>query len=151
VSGGRVLPEIHEARKRGILFDVGHGCGSFDFDVAATAIADGFPPDTISTDLQQRHIGVLPQHDLPLTMSKLHAAGMPMADVFTAVTHAPAMAMRRPHLGTLATGTEADLTVLAWAETIGQLEDTSGKSRNGGQWSVLLTVRGGMVVEELRD
>ncbi|MBT4863678.1 MAG: amidohydrolase family protein [Planctomycetaceae bacterium] len=147
VSGGRVLPEIHEARKRGILFDVGHGCGSFDFDVAATAIADGFPPDTISTDLQRRHVEMLPQHDLPLMMSKLHAAGMPIDDVFTAVTHAPAMAMGRPHLGTLATDTAADLTVLAWDETIGPLADTSGKSRNGGQWNVLLTVRGGTIAE----
>ena len=148
VSGGRVLPEIREARKRGILFDVGHGAGSFDFDVAAAAIADGFPPDTVSTDLQRRHIGMQPQHDLPLTMSKLHAAGMPMADVFAAVTHAAAMAMamRRPHLGTLATGTAADLTVLAWDETIGRLEDTSGKSRNCGRWNVLLTIRGGTVV-----
>ena len=151
VSGDRVLPEVHEARKRGILFDVGHGCGSFDFDVAASAIADGFPPDTISTDLQRRHIGMLPQHDLPLTMSKLHAAGMTMADVFNAVTHAPATAMRRPHLGTLATDTEADLTVLAWDETIDTLADTSGKSRNGGQWNVLLTVRGWVITKESRD
>jgi dihydroorotase len=151
VSGGRVLPEIREARKRGILFDVGHGAGSFDFDVAAEAIADGFPPDTISTDLQRRHIGMSPQHDLPLTMSKLHAAGMPMADVFTAVTHAPATAMRQPHLGTLANGTAADLTVLARDETISTLADTGGKRRDGGQWSALLTVRGGMIVEGARE
>jgi dihydroorotase len=148
VSGSRVLPEVREARKRGILFDVGHGAGSFDFDVAAAVIADGFPPDTISTDLQRRHIGMLPQHDLPLTMSKLHAVGMPMDDVFTAVTHAAAMALGRPQqLGTLAIGTEADLTVLAWDATIGPLADTSGKCRDGGQWRVLLTVRRGVVVE----
>ena len=72
---------------------------------------------------------------------------MPIDDVFTAVTHAPAMAMGRPHLGTLATDTAADLTVLAWDETIGPLADTSGKSRNGGQWNVLLTVRGGTIAE----
>ncbi len=150
VSDCRVLPEVREARKRGILFDVGHGASSFDFDVAAEAIADDFPPDTISTDLQRRHVGMLPQHDLPLTMSKLHVVGMTMADVFTAVTHAAATALGRPQLGTLAAGTEADLTVLAWDETIGPLADSSGKSRNGGQWSVLLTVRGGAIVEELR-
>src|SRR5262249_45238131 len=84
VGNGRVLPEIREARSRGVLFDVGHGCASFDYAVAEAAIADGFPPDTISTDLQRGHIGASPVHDLPLVMSKLRAAGMREPDVFSA-------------------------------------------------------------------
>jgi len=72
------------------LFDVGHGMGSFSFEVAETAIGAGFLPDTISTDLQNRHAGQSPQHDLPLVMSKLSAAGMTDTDLFRAVTATPA-------------------------------------------------------------
>ena len=56
VSDGRVIDAAWRARERGVLFDIGHGMASFDFDVAEAALADDFPPDTISTDFYRRHL-----------------------------------------------------------------------------------------------
>ena len=84
-----VLPYLFEARKRGVLFDVGHGSGSFTWRVARAALAQGFPPDTISSDIHTyNHAG--PVHDLPRTLSKLLHLGMPLHDVIaTAFANAP--------------------------------------------------------------
>ena len=60
VSGGRVIDAAWRARERGVLFDIGHGMASFDFDVAEAALSDGFPPDTISTDFYRRHVESVP-------------------------------------------------------------------------------------------
>jgi dihydroorotase len=147
VERGRVHPAIRAARERGILFDVGHGMASFDFEVAAAAIADGFPPDTISTDLQRTHVSLAPPHDLPRTMSKLRAAGMAEADVFRAVTARPAAILRREsEIGCLTSGACADFTVLKWHATPTSLFDCHDTVRLGGYWTPLLTVRGGELV-----
>lgn len=147
VAGGRVHPAIRAARARGILFDVGHGTSSFDFPTAEAALADGFPPDTISTDLQARHRGVQPTHTLPRVMAKLRAAGMPEADVFAAVTSRPAQILGMAgEVGVLAPGACADLTVLRWREDAAPLVDAHGNHRPGGCWEALLTVRAGQVV-----
>ena len=90
VEDGRVKDEVWAARERGILFDIGHGMNSFHFDVAEVAIANGFLPDTISTDQYIRHVDSNPQHDLPRTLSKLLAAGMTEADALARVTVRPA-------------------------------------------------------------
>ena len=146
VQQGRVLPAVRAARERGVLFDVGHGAASFDFDVAETAIGDGFPPDTISTDLQARHVGSVPTHDLPRVMSKLLAAGMSEGDVLQAVTTRPAAVLRlNDQIGSLQTGMCADLTALRW-DADGSLRDVSGNTRSGGCWEPVLTVRAGRVV-----
>ena len=80
-----VWPEAFAARERGILFDVGHGVGSFTWRVARAALAQGFPPDTISSDIHaHNHAG--PVHDLPRTLSKLLHLGMPLQDVIAAAT-----------------------------------------------------------------
>ena len=81
VADGRVLDCVWAARERGILFDLGHGMDSFNFEVAAIAIAEGFLPDTISSDVYLRHVESQPRHHLPLVMSKLRAAGMEEADI----------------------------------------------------------------------
>ena len=78
-STGDVRAAAWEARARGILFDMGHGMASFGFAVAEPALADGFLPDTISTDRYRRHLAPRPRHDLPRTISKLIAAGCPNA------------------------------------------------------------------------
>ncbi len=146
VENARVHPAIREARKLGILFDVGHGMGSFDFIVAEAAIADGFPPDTISTDLHSHHQGQKPVHDLPLTMSKLRAAGMSEAEVFAAVTCRSAKILGlNDEIGTLSAGSCADLTVLRWNPDFQTLVDVNQNVRRGGSWKPLLTVRGGIV------
>lgn len=146
VVNGRVHPAVRAARERGILFDVGHGMGSFDFATAEAAIADGFPPDTISTDLQARHRGRQPPHSLPHVMAKLRAAGMPEAEVFRAVTARPAQILgMESEIGILAPGACADLTVLQWSDEDAQLEDTHGQRRSGGCWRTVLTVRAGRI------
>ncbi len=144
VQDGHVLDEIREARERGILFDVGHGRSSFDFGTAEVALQNGFTPDTISTDLQRGHLGQVPTHDLPLVMSKLRAAGMPEREIFRAVTARPAQILGlEDEIGTLRTGSRADLVLLRWTEPGEPLVDTHGNLRTTGRWNAVLTVRGG--------
>lgn len=138
---------VWDARRRGVLFDVGHGMGSFVFEVAEAAIAEGFLPDTISTDQYARHAGSQPHHDLPRTLSKLIAAGMSEADAFARVTFRPAKILGlAEEAGTLRPGACADLAVLRFSESAADLCDIHGSWRAGGCWEPVLTVRGGQVV-----
>ncbi len=108
---GRVLPEAHAAAGRGVRFDIGHGCGSFAWSTAVQALAEGLQPDAISTDLHRYSIEH-PVVDLPTTMSRFLALGMPLEAVVTATTAGPAAILGRPELGTLRVGGPADITVL---------------------------------------
>jgi dihydroorotase len=147
LEGGRVHPAARAARERGVLFDVGHGVQSFDFGNAEAAIADGFPPDTISSDQYLRHVGSRPRHDLPRVMSKLLAVGMPEADVFAAVTVRPAQVLGlAQEIGRLTPGACADVTALRWNPAAAPLVDANGVARPGGCWEPVLTVRAGQVV-----
>lgn len=151
LAGDQVRDEVWAARARGILFDVGHGMGSFSFRVAERAVRQGFLPDTISTDRYQRHLGLSPRHDLPRTLSKLLAVGMTEADVFQRVTARPAAIIGLGgEVGTLAPGACADLAALAW-NPAGRLRDTSGAERPGGAWEPVLTVRAGAVVRPVAE
>jgi dihydroorotase len=94
-ADGRPSPALDRALDRGVRLDVGHGAASFAADVARRAIAAGFPPHSISTDVHVRNIRG-PVHDLPTTMTKLLACGMPLDDVITAVTDAPRETLRAP-------------------------------------------------------
>jgi dihydroorotase len=148
----RVRPSVREARARGVLFDIGHGMASLDFRIAEAALADGFPPDTISTDQYRRHVGSSPQHDLPRTISKLIAAGMPEVDAFRAATSRPAAVLgMTDDIGTLAPGAIADLCALRWNAAAAPLVDTEGGSRAGGCWEPVFVVRAGDVVRDLDD
>ena len=145
---GRVLDCVWQARDRGVLFDTGHGMGSFDFDVAETVIKEGFLPDTISTDQYRRHVGSNPQHDLPLTVSKLLAAGMREEDAWPRITSRPAELLHLAgEVGTLAPGACADLVVLTEAGNEVALRDISGKERPGRIWRAEAVVRGGELVK----
>lgn len=110
-GAGRIRSDMHEARSRGIIFDIGHGMGSFDFSVARTMIADGFAPDVISSDL---HLFCVdgPAFDLLVCMSKMMVLGMPLNDVVRATTQRPAEAIGRGDLGTLEVGAVGDASVL---------------------------------------
>lgn len=144
---GRVRMSVREARDRGVLFDIGHGMASFDFRIAEAALGDGFPPDTISTDQYRRHVGSQPQHDLPRTISKLIAAGMPERDAFAAATTRPAAVLGLAgEIGTLAPGACADLVALRMNPDALPLVDTEGSARTGGCWEPAFVVRGGEVV-----
>src|SRR5260370_21949621 len=109
---GKVKPGMVEARKRGVLFDVGHGGGSFLWPVATKAIQQGFLPDTISTDLHSSSI-LMQQSDMPNVMSKMMLLGMRLEDVIVRSTVNPAKEIGRfPELGTLSVGSIADIAVL---------------------------------------
>lgn len=105
---GQVEPAARDARARGVLFDVGHGGGSFSFDIARAALANDFVSDVISTDLHAHNIDG-PVYSLAETGSKLLNLGVSLEDVVRQCTTAPAAAIGRPELGTLAVGAEADL------------------------------------------
>jgi dihydroorotase len=108
---GKLLDYLATARARGVLFDVGHGGGSFVFRNAAPAIRQGFHPDTISTDL---HTGSMngAMMDMLTTMSKVLVMGVPLQEVIRQATANPAKAIQRPELGHLGVGAPADVAVL---------------------------------------
>jgi dihydroorotase len=115
-ESGKVRQSVREARRRGVLFDVGHGNGSFNFEAARKALADDFVADTISTDIYNLNVKG-PVFDMPTTMSKLMYLGMSFDDVLKRTTVAPAKIVGRVEgLGTLAVGAPADVALLAIEE-----------------------------------
>lgn len=120
---------VHEARKRGVLFDVGHGQGSFSWTVAEICKKEGFFPDLISTDLHALcHRG--PAYDLPTVMTKLLHLGMPLFDVIKAVTMTPASAIGWGDvIGSLSSNRVADVTVLRFEDITLSLEDCQAQAR----------------------
>ena len=118
-----LLPEAIDARRRGVIFDVGHGGGSFSWDVARRAFEELFWPDTISTDLHRFCIERWAK-DLPTTMSKFLHLGMSLEDVILKTTWAPARAIGRSDLGSLKKGCIADILVFSVEEGEFEYEDT---------------------------
>jgi dihydroorotase len=139
-----VLPAVLEARARGVRFDVGHGAGSFTWPVAEAALADGFRPDTISSDLHRFNVAG-PVHDLATTLSKFLLLGLSLGEVVAMATSAPAAALERSGtLGSLAVGAEADVTILRLEEGRFELTDSAGTMRQARQRLVPVSVvRGG--------
>lgn len=107
---GKLYPYLQQARARGVKFDVGHGSGSFVMRNAAPAIAQGFYPDSISTDLHagSMNAGMM---DMPTMMSKLMALGMPLKEAVLRSTWNPAQIIGRPEFGHLNVGAVADVSV----------------------------------------
>jgi len=127
-SRGTVFADVRRARERGVLFDVGHGVGSFAYRVAQAAIGQGFPPDTISSDLHAHNVSG-PAFDQATTLSKLLHAGMDLAEVIKATTATPALAIRRGNrIGALAPGREADLTAFELRAGHWALPDAAGET-----------------------
>jgi dihydroorotase len=148
-EAGRVQEFMGEARRRGILFDVGHGAGSFWFRRAVPAIEQGFVPDSISTDMHKYSI-LIPQATMPLTMSKLLNIGMPLADVIRRSTLHPAREIGRPELGTLTPGAGADVAVFQIEEgDFGFVDSGHARMRGTRRLRCLLTLRDGEVVWDL--
>jgi dihydroorotase len=130
-ADGTVDPAVAESLARGVHFDIGHGRGNLDFDTAEAALADGFQPTTISSDVHRGNVAG-PVFDLPTTMSKFVLLGMSLPDVVRAATHTPAQLFDLP-FGTLSEGSIADLTVLEHVEGSYDLVDSSGKRRTSSQ------------------
>ena len=125
-GAGRVLPAVRDAAERGVLFDVGHGVGSFSFDVGRRALAEGFLPHTISSDLHAHNIDG-PVFDLATTLSKFLHLGLDLDDVIARATVAPARAIGwEGRIGTLAQGATADIAVFELAEGRFPLVDAKG-------------------------
>jgi len=147
---GRIRDSVWRARERGVLFDLGFGTVSFSYQVAEAAVQQGFWPDTISSDLHSRHVGRMPQHDLPLVLSIAIAAGIPESEAFLAVTRRPAeiLGLSEP-IGVLEPGRIADLTVLDKSNDLVELRDGEGVLRGGHRYSVRAAFRSGEQVEVL--
>lgn len=139
-DAGRVLPSAIAARARGVRFDVGHGAGSFTWPIAEAAMAAGFRPDTISSDLHRFNLAG-PVHDLATTLSKFLLLGLSLDEVIAMATTAPATALGRGNrLGTLAVGAEADVTALRLEEGRFDLTDSAGATREARQRLVPVAV-----------
>ncbi|MBA3939049.1 MAG: hypothetical protein H0X38_16505 [Planctomycetes bacterium] len=115
-----------------MIFDIGHGKGSFDFTVAEAMLAGEFPPDIISSDVHVLCIDG-PAYDNMETMSKFLCLGMPLADIVRAVTAAPASVLRRPDLADLSAGSTGDATVMRLEQGRFTFADVSGQTRTGTQ------------------
>lgn len=129
---GSVKPAVIAARKRGVLFDIGHGMGSFAFKTARAMLANGFEPDTISSDVHKLCING-PAFDQVTTMSKFLCLGMSLVDVIKASTTNAAFALKRPELGSLKPGSAGDATVLSVDEGEFDYVDVMGEHLYGNR------------------
>jgi dihydroorotase len=127
---GRVKDVVREARTRGVKFDIGHGKGSFAFKTARAMLANGFYPDTISSDVHTLCIEG-PAFDQVTTLSKFLCMGMPLSDVIAASTVNAAMALKRPELGTFKPGSAGDATILTIADGKFDYVDVVGEHMTG--------------------
>ena len=140
---------MFEARKRGVIFDVGHGGGSFAWRIAVPAMKQGFPPDSISTDL---HIGSMNagMKDMLNVMSKFLAMGLSLKDVVAESTWNPAREIHHEELGNLSVGAIADVAVLRVERGDFGYTDMYGARLKGNQkLSGELTLKDGKVVYDL--
>jgi dihydroorotase len=147
VDGAGVVQDyLWRARERGVHFDLGHGGGSFWFRNAVPALRQGWPPDSISTDLHMGSVNAAVLNTLH-TASKLLAMGMPLQEVIYRTTVTPARAIRRPALGTLSEGAEADVAVLRHLEGPFSYIDCGRARLDGrGKLECVMTLRAGQIV-----
>jgi dihydroorotase len=129
---GEVREEVQEARRRGVIFDIGHGGGSFGFRTAEKMLEAGFLPDVISSDVHSLSING-PAFDQLVTMSKFLALGVELAVVIRASTAAPAATLRRDDLGQLTVGAAGDVTLLELVEGQFEFRDVLGEVCRGRQ------------------
>ena len=147
-SNNKVKPYFFEARERGVKFDVGHGAGSFSFRIAKNAIEQGFPPDTVSTDMHTASI-LSNQGTMPETMTKMLALGMDLPDIIERSTWAPALTIGHPELGNIGQTAFADIAVLEIAEgDFGLTDNGSGNRVYPSDKRIVcqMTVRNGEIV-----
>jgi dihydroorotase len=132
VQEGRLLPAALAAKQRGVIFDVGHGGGSFDFTVAEPAIAQGCLPDTISSDIHVFSGNTPGMPYLTWVMSKFMALGFTLEQVVAMATINPAKVINRaPKLGTLQIGAPADVAIMELVEGDVSFVDTRNNARTG--------------------
>lgn len=146
---GKVRPYVWEAQKRGVIFDVGHGGGSFLFRQAIPALKEGFRPNTISTDLHTGSMNAGMKSQINV-MSKFINMGMTLAEVIDASTWQPAQVLQREDLGHISVGAEADVAVLNLREGDFGFVDAGGYKMEGTRkLECEMTIRAGQVVWDL--
>jgi dihydroorotase len=144
-SSGKVIDGFKEAQERGVIFDIGHGAGSFSFNVAEKALADGFYPGNISSDLHVYNIEG-PVFDQVTTISKFMHLGLSLEDVIRLTTQTAAKTMGIDKIGTLKPGAEGDATILRLDEGKFKFTDSMGVTAEARQkLNHVLTVRGGRI------
>ena len=143
----KVQPFTRAARKRGLLFDVGHGNGSFVFPVASDAMKDNFPPDTISTDLHNGSIFTT-KADMPNVISKFMHFGMTLSDAIEKSTVRPAKVINKfPEIGTLGEGRVADIAVFKLRKGVFGFADAPQRRLIANKkLEAVLTIRAGELV-----
>ena len=149
VNNNSVKPFVVDARKRGIIFDVGYGGISFSYSQAIPAIKSKFYPNTISTDI---HIGSMngAMKDMLSVMSKFHQMGMSLHEVIAAATWNPAQVIRREELGHLSAGAGADVAILNVREgEFGFFDYTGLKVKGTRKFECEMTIRDGRIVYDL--
>ena len=144
---GKIFDDVRAAADRGVIFDVGHGFGSFQWEVVEAAIEQGFEPTTISTDLHTKNIHG-PVYDMPTTMSKFLMLGVPLDRVIEMSTTRPADILNQAgELGTLRVGSVADIAVLDKQEGNFEFTDSYDQIRVGRELLIAATtIRRGEIV-----
>ena len=145
-KNGKVAEYLQVARKRGIKFDVGHGGGSFHFPNAEPLVRQGFWPDSISTDLHSGSINGA-MIDMLNVMSKFLIMGVPLAEVIRESTINPALEIRRPQLGHIGVGADADIAVLRLDRgRFGYVDNRGGRIEGDRRLGCEMTLRAGRIV-----
>lgn len=148
-ENGKVKPFIYEAQKRGIIFDVGHGGGAFSWRQAVPSMQQGFKPNVISTDLHSESMNG-GMKDLSNVMSKFLNLGMSVQDVILRTTWNPANVIKRPELGNLSVGSEADIAVFNIRKgDFGFVDIRRTKIKGTQKLETELTIRAGRIVWDL--
>jgi dihydroorotase len=148
-EAGKVYPYMAEAQKRGVIFDLGHGAGSFWFRNGARAIADGFVPDSISTDVHIHSVNTT-VGDMQTTMSKVLNMGVSLPDVIKKSTINPAREIGHPELGHLSVGACADVAVFDLRRgQFGFVDCGRAKLSGDRKLECLMTIRDGEIVYDL--
>jgi dihydroorotase len=146
LADGKLNPIMTQARERGVIFDVGHGAGSFWFRNAVPAVEQGFVPDSISTDLHEESM-IGSALSMANVMSKFLAMGVPVDDVIRRSTLNPAREIHRPELGTLSVGSTADVGIFQLLQgSFGYTDNGNARLTGTAKLVPLMTVRAGRIV-----
>ena len=148
-ENGRIRDSVHDAMERGVIFDVGHGAGSFSWDIVQKAMAQGVEPTTISSDLHVYNVNG-PVYDLVNVVNKFLYLGMSLDDALAKVTSIPAETILMPgQVGTLGVDAWGDAVVFELREGEFQLVDARGEAKIGKQkLEPVVVVKGGQVYRQ---
>lgn len=148
-DNNEIRPFVTAAREKGIRFDVGHGGGSFHYSVAMPAMKQGFYPDSFGTDLHRFSMNA-GMKDMLNIMSKYLTLGMDVQDIIFRASWSPALSIKRPDLGNLDVGAEADIAVLGIREgSFGFIDSGGNKVTGKRKFEAEMTIRAGKIVWDL--